>query len=200
MLPVVISNPTPFKVSVPVDVSEVALSEVVVVAPRVVVPAVRVPKLLSPDTLRLARSECPETLIPVENTPADVAVRDPPTETLPEELRVVRLVAPRVDAPAFKPARLVKPVTFRPFRAPKPVMEPPTPTFPVVVRVFLNNEAPLTVKVFKSVLPVTAKDALRLTPDVTLKDCPIPTFPEILAEDPIPTKPENLELPTTSRV
>ena len=36
---------------------------------------------------------------------------------------------------AFNPAKLVRPVTFNPFKAPNPVIDPPTPTFPVVVRV-----------------------------------------------------------------
>jgi hypothetical protein len=73
-------------------------------------------------------------------------VSDPPTATLPEVVKVERVVAPKVVVPAFNVPKLVNPVTFNPFNAPKPVIDPPTPMFPVVVILFTfvkENPPPL---------------------------------------------------------
>ena len=72
----------------------------------------------------------PETSKPPDKLTPEVTVKDDPIATLPEVVKVVRLVVV-----ALSPARLDSPVTFNPDKAPKPVIDPPIPTFPVVDKV-----------------------------------------------------------------
>src|ERR1035437_2043775 len=96
-----------------------------VIAPKVVVPAFNVPKLVNPVTFNPLNDPKP--------------VIDPPTPRLPVVVKEVAVIAPvesevEVIAPAFNVPKLVNPVTFNPLNAPKPVILPPTPTLPVVVK------------------------------------------------------------------
>lgn len=150
-------------------------------------------------TVKVFKSVLPKACNDEEKTPAEVVVSEPPTAVLPEVFKVERVVAPVTSSVpliwvlvAFKLAIFVNPVTFSPFNAPKPVIDPPTPTFPevvkevalmvVAVKAPLKSVAPLTVKVFKSVLPVTCKKEEKLAPEVTVKDEPTATLPVVVNE------------------
>ena len=92
-----------------------------------------------------------------------MTVKDEPSPTLPEALRVDKLVSP---------------VTFKPFKAPKPVILPPTPMLPVVVK----DEPEITPR---SEVPATLIPERKLAAEVTFRD------------DPTPTVLENIEIPVT---
>ena len=135
-----------------------------------------------PDVFKVLREVSPDTSKEELKSTPEVTVKEEPSPTLPV---------------ALSPARLVRPVTFKPFNAPNPVMEAPTPTLPVVVRVFLNKDSPLTVKVFKSVLPSTCSEEEKVPADVTESDCPTPTLPVVTSDPPTPKLPEKLPVPLT---
>src|ERR1035437_6925941 len=147
----VIEPPTP---TLPVVVKEVAVIAPVESEVEVIAPAFNVPKLVNPVTFNPLNApkpviEPPTPTLPVVvkevvvnpplNTPSPVTVNDPPTPTLPVVVKEVAVIAPvesevEVIAPAFNVPKLVNPVTFNPLNAPKPVILPPTPTLPVVVK------------------------------------------------------------------
>ena len=83
-------------------------------------------KLVNPETFNPLRAPNPVILPPTPTLPVVVIV---PVE------REVEVMAPVFIDVAFNPARLVRPVTFNPLRAPNPVILPQTPTLPVVVKV-----------------------------------------------------------------
>ncbi len=119
----------------------------------------------------------PVTLTEEEKLAPEVTVKLDPTATLPEVVKVDNVVAPRLVTPAFNPPKLDNPVTFNPFNAPYPVMDPPTPTLPVVVK-----EVELMFVAFNAdrlVSPKTLREDSRLTPDVTVREEPNPTLPEV---------------------
>lgn len=126
------------------------------------------------DIEELGKLNAPVIDSPLLPTMVDETVNDEPILTLPEVDKVFKVELPD---------------TFSPFKAPKPVIEAPTPTLPEVVRVVelifvafrpCNDENPLT-------------DNPPNTPtDETLTDPPTPTFPEV-------TKVLNRELPVTLR-
>src|ERR1035437_3570685 len=96
-------------------------------------------------------------------------VIEPPTPTLPVVVKEVAVIAPvesevEVIAPAFNVPKLVNPVTFNPLNAPKPVIEPPTPTLPVVVK------------------EVVVNPPLNTPSPVTVNDPPTPTLPVVVKE------------------
>ena len=88
-----------------------------------------------PDVFKVERLVLPVTEREDCRLTPEVTVSDPPIETLSEVVSVDELMLV-----ALSPAKLVSPVTFNPFKAPNPVMDPPTPTLPVVVRVFLKSD------------------------------------------------------------
>ena len=90
------------------------------------------------------------------------------------------------------------PVTFNPFNAPKPVIDPPTPTLPVVVRVVALMLVAFKAWMFDS--PVTFNPPLATVKPVVINDDPTPTLPVTLSDDPIPTKPVKCPVPETSKV
>ena len=112
-------------------------------------------------------------------------VADEPRPTLPHSC----------DAPVtFKDARLASPVVFKVDRAAAEVTvnDPPTPTLPTVV------------KVFKVVLPETARVEVPTEPkmpaEVALTDPPTPTLPVTDKDEPTPTKPEKYPVPKTLKL
>ncbi len=115
----------------------------------------------------------PETYNPACRTVPELTVNDDPRPTLPE---------------VFNPAIEVKPVTLSPFNAPKPVIDAPTPTLPVVVRVESCE------------LPETNNDELNTPAEVTVNEVPIPTLPDTDRDDPIPTKPVKNPVPCTFKL
>ena len=112
----------------------------------------------------------------------------------------------------FKPARLVRPKTLSDDDKLAPdvtLSDPPTETLPDVVKDESVVEPALrvprfvkpdTVRELKSEFPATLIPDKKSAPEVTERDCPIPTLPETLRDEPIPTNPVNLPVPATSRL
>jgi hypothetical protein len=103
-------------------------------------------------------------------------------------VKVEELIVVEVRAPVFTVPKAVKPLTFKPFKLPNPVIDPPTPTLPVVV-----SEVALMVVEFKlAVFTFPREDNPETfnppnTPtEVTVKEAPIPVLPETFKVPVIP--------------
>ena len=139
------------KVCIPVKIlAEVKSNDMEVELPRETAPPPD-----RPDPAVTVREEL--TRLAFDITPVG---RDREPETFKPKVLIMefRLVTLREDPiptlpVALSPLKLESPVTFNPFNAPNPVIDPPTPMFPVVVNVpayAVPSDAPFsTDKLFK---------------------------------------------------
>ena len=116
--------------------------------PLVVKPMILVPTLHKPVSVSPLKFKPGVVAVPLAKDRVELKVVVP--ETLRDE--------------AFKAPRLVNPVTLRPFNAPYPVIDPPTPTFPEVTKDV-------------ALMLVVCNPPFNTPSPVTVSDEPIPKLP-----------------------
>ena len=106
---------------------------------------------------------------------AELTVNDPPTPTLPDVVRVLKVVFPETER----------------------VELPNDPNIPADVTL---SEAPIPTLPVRSENPLTLSPPLANVNPVVVKLAPIPALPVTDSDDPIPTKPDRNVVPVFCRL